>query len=140
MDNFNSNTNGYDKQQVNDFIDFVIKRTEHNVITIKNQQDEIKRLQQEVERLKTVEYNMNFVNFNNEKLINELKDVARKEADLIVSEAKNNANKIINEALIKSEKVEILKQTTEANIKECKRKLRNNLLQQLDKVEEIEFL
>ena len=140
MDNFNSNTNGYDKQQVNDFIDFVIKRTEQNVLTIKSQQDEIKRLQQEVERLKNVEYNMNFVNFNNEKLINELKDVARREAELIVSEAKNNANRIVNDALIKAEKTELQKQAVDANIKEVKKKLRSNLLQQLDKVEEIEFL
>lgn len=140
MDNFNSVTNGYNKQQVNDFIDYVIKKTEQNVLTIKSQQEEIQKLRQEVERLKNVEYNMNFVNFNNEKICNELKEMAKKEADLIVNEAKNNANNIVNDALMKAQKLELQKQAINVNIKECKNKLRSNLLQQLDKIDEIEFL
>ena len=140
MDNFNSVTNGYNKQQVNDFIDYVIKKTEQNVLTIKSQQEEIQKLRQEIEHLKNVEYNMNFVHFNNEKLCNELREVAKKEADLIISEAKNNANSIVNDALVKAQKLELQKETVNANIKECRNKLRTNLLQQLDKIDEIEFL
>lgn len=140
MDNFNSGLNNYDKKQVNDFIDYVIKKTEQNVLTIKSQQDEIARLKKEIERLKDVEYNANFVSFNNEKICNELKELAKKEADYIINEAKNNANKIINEALMKAEKIEMQKQNINIQIKDCKNRLRSNLLQQLEKIDEIEFL
>lgn len=140
MDNFSSVTDGYDRKQVNDFIDYVIEKTEKNILTIKSQQEEIKRLEQEVNRLQTLEYNLNFANANNEKVCNELKEISKKEADLIISEAKNNANRIVNEALMKAEKIELQKQTFKANVKEIKNKLRTNLLNQLEKIDEIEYL
>ena len=68
------------------------------------------------------------------------KNLAEKEAELIVSEAKDNANRIINDALLKAQKVQIEKETFENNLKIIKKKVRNNLLEQLNKIEEIETL
>lgn len=140
MDNFNSDNNGYNKNQVNEFVDYVIKKTEENIYTITKLQDEVIRLQNELNKYKLREENYNYANNNNEKLNYELKEVARKEAELIISEAKNNANRIINDALLKAEKAEMQKVSLENNIKIIKKKIRNNLLQQLDMVEEIEIL
>ena len=36
MDNFNSDNNGYNKNQVNDFVDYVIKKTEDNILQLQN--------------------------------------------------------------------------------------------------------
>ena len=51
MDNFTNMQGGYNKQQVNDFVDYVIKKTEENILTIKKQKDEIEYLKRENERL-----------------------------------------------------------------------------------------
>ena len=66
--------------------------------------------------------------------------LAEKEANLILSEAKDNANRIINDALIKAQKIEMEKQAFETNLKIIKKKVRNNLLEQLNRIEEIETL
>ena len=55
MDNFSNVTNGYRKEEVNDFVEYVIKRTEVNILTIKKQKDEIEALRLENERLKKLE-------------------------------------------------------------------------------------
>lgn len=140
MENFESNDNGYNKAQVNDFVDYVIKKTEDNIYTIKNLQEEIKYLHGEIERYRRIEDNLNYAKENNERIITELKEVAKKEAELLLNEAKNNANRIVNDALIKAEKIELQKTALENNIKAMKKKIRNNLLQQLDMVEDIEIL
>ena len=45
MEHFSSDGLGYNKSEVNEFVDYVIKKTEENIYTIKSQLDEIKRLQ-----------------------------------------------------------------------------------------------
>ncbi len=52
MNNFTNMQGGYDRAQVNDFVDYVIKKTEENILTIKKQKDEIEYLKRENERLK----------------------------------------------------------------------------------------
>lgn len=133
MDNFNEEHLGYRKQEVNEFVDYVIKKTEENIYTIKSQLDEIKRLQEEVARYKEIE---NALLKTNETS----KENALKEARLIVSEAKDNANRIINDALLKAQKMEMEQQAFENNLKIIKKKIRNNLLEQLNRIEEIETL
>ena len=133
MDHFNSSGLGYDKNEVNEFVDYVIKKTEENVKTIKNQYEEINCLKEELEKYKKMESSMNYI--NEEKRL-----LAEKEANMIISEAKDNANKIVNDALIKSQKLNMEREVLESNIKLLKKKIRNNLLEQLNLVEDIETL
>ena len=44
MDNFTNTVGGYKKEEVNEFVDYVIKKTEENILTIKKQKDEIAAL------------------------------------------------------------------------------------------------
>ena len=37
MDNFTNVTDGYRKEEVNEFVDYVIRKTEENILTIKKQ-------------------------------------------------------------------------------------------------------
>lgn len=133
MEHFNSDALGYNKTEVNEFVDYVIKKTEENIYTIKSQLDEIKRLTDELERYKNLENAL--LKANDDKI-----SLAEKEANLILTEAKDNANRIVNDALIKAQKIEMEKQTFEANLKIIKKKVRNNLIEQLNKLEEIETL
>ena len=67
-----------------------------------------------------------------------IKELAKKEASILLEEAKNNANSIIHEALIKAEKTEHERMLLEKNIKVNKEKIKNTLLSQLKLVEDIE--
>lgn len=133
MEHFNSDALGYNKSEVNEFVDYVIKKTEENIYTIKSQLDEIKRLTDELNRYKEIESSL--LKSHDDRI-----SLAEKEANLILSEAKDNANRIINDALIKAQKIEMEKQAFETNLKIIKKKVRNNLLEQLNRIEEIETL
>jgi len=133
MEHFNSDALGYNKSEVNEFVDYVIKKTEENIYTIKNQLDEIKRLTDELNRYKEIESSL--LKSHDDRIT-----LAEKEANLILTEAKDNANRIVNDALIKAQKIEMEKQTFETNLKIIKKKVRNNLLEQLNRLEEIETL
>ena len=50
MDNFTNVTDGYRKEEVNEFVDYVIKKTEENIDTIRRQNEEIRRLNLELEK------------------------------------------------------------------------------------------
>lgn len=133
MEHFSSNGLGYNKEEVNDFVDYVIKKTEENVTTIKSQYEEIRRLQDELEHYKKLENTL-------DTIYNEKKDLAEKEATFIINEAKDNASRIINDSLVKAKQLEMEKQAMDANLKIIKKKVRNCLLEQLNAVEEIETL
>lgn len=132
MDNFNEEHLGYRKQEVNEFVDYVIKKTEENISTIKSQKDEILRLTNELEEYKRL-YLTNF-KINNPSYLSE------KEADLIIKEAKDNASRIVNDALLKAEKIENQKELLNKSIKMYKKKIRSTLMEQLDILEDIEIL
>ena len=70
-----------------------------------------------------------------------MKEVAKEEARIIVEEAKNNANSIVHEALIKAEKTEQERILLEKNMRIYKEKIKSMIEAQLriasdlDKVE-----
>ena len=140
MDNFNQSQMGYDKKEVNDFVDYVIKKTEENIDTIKSQNDEIKRLNLELEKYKKIESSYQYLNTQTEYTTTEIKRLANQQADLIIKEAKDNASRIVNDALIKAQKIQNDKELLNKNIIICKKKIRNALMEQLDLIEEIEML
>lgn len=140
MDNFNQSQMGYDKKEVNEFVDYVIKKTEENIDTIKSQNEEIRRLNLELERYKKLESSYQYLNTQTEYTTTEIKRLAEQQADLIIKEAKDNASKIVNNALIKAQKIQNDKELLNKNITICKKKIRNALMEQLDLIEEIEIL
>ena len=132
MDNFNEERLGYRKEEVNEFVDYVIKKTEENISTIKSQKEEIARLTNELEeykRLYLVNSKMNNPSYYSEK-----------EADLIIKEAKDNASRIVNSALLKAEKIENQKEILNKSIRMYKKKIRSTIMEQLDILEDIEIL
>ena len=140
MDNFNQSQMGYDKKEVNDFVDYVIKKTEENIDTIKSQNEEIKRLNLELEKYKKIESSYQYLNTQTEYTTTEIKRLANQQADLIIKEAKDNASRIVNDALIKAQKIQNDKELLNKNIIICNKKIRNALMEQLDLIEEIEML
>ena len=131
---------GYNKQEVNDFVDYVIKKTEDNILTIKKQKDEIESLKNENARLRRLEESYSYIQTQIENSANEIKANAKYEADLIIREAKDNASAIVNDALLKAERLANDRDRLNESLKVYKRKVRNALVEQLEIIDDIEIL
>lgn len=140
MDKFHYEANGYNRSEVNAFIERVIRETEGIINKCQEQKDEIKDLKDKLESYKILEDSINKSIVNAEKTSDNIKRLAREEANVIVSDAKNNASRIVNDALIRSERIEQQADVLERNIKIFKRKLKIIVEQQLAVVEEMEVL
>lgn len=133
-----NDTYSYDKEEIKEILDYAIRKIEQNISTIKDQQIEIDRLKKELEKAHNMSYNYNYE--KEEQIKKELKENAKKEAELIINEARNNANKIINDALIETQKLDMKKEMLEKNIKQLKSKVREVLTKQFELIDEIEIL
>ena len=133
-----NDTYSYDKEEIKEILDYAIRKIEQNISTIKYQQIEIDRLKKELEISRNIPYNYNYE--KEEQIKKELKENAKKEAELIINEARNNANKIINDALIETQKLDMKKEMLEKNIKQLKSKVREVLTKQFELIDEIEIL
>jgi len=140
MERFRTELNGYSKEEVNKFVNTVIREIESNLERIKNQENDIASLKAELLRYHELENRINSA-FEQAKTTNdEMRKIAEKEADMIISEARHNASRIVNDALLRAEKTELKKDTLERNMRIYKKKLRSIVEQQMDLVDEIEIL
>lgn len=140
MENFNVEQLGYRKSEVNDFVDYVIKKLEQNIVVIKNQTDEIARLQNELLKYKNVENTFKEMIEIADKNSESIKEQANKEAESIIVKAENNANRIVNTALLKAERIELRKEMMEKNLANSKKRIKSTLLRELELIDDIEIL
>lgn len=140
MDKFNYEANGYNRKEVNKFIDDVIVHTENIIKRVKTQQQEIEQLKQEINRYKKNEEVLRNSLYKAEEVSSNIKKQALDERNTIIDDAKKNASRIVNDALLRAERIEIKADTLERNVKIFKKKLRLIVEQQLAVVDEIEEL
>ncbi len=140
MEKFSYEANGYNRSEVNQFISDVIKETEGIITIAKAQNTEIESLKKELEHYKNIEDTLKNAIMKAEETGDNIKRMAFEERDMIVTDAKNNASRIVNEALLKAEKIENNAEILEKNIRIFKRKLKLIMEQQMAVVEEIEVL
>ena len=140
MDKFTIETNGYSVSEVNKFVDDVIKQTESNLDKLKKSHEELEKTKQELLHYKEIEINLNNALYKAEQSSSEIKKSALAERDVIISDARKNASRIVNDALLRAEKAELKADTLERNVRIFKKKLKLIVEQQLAVVEEIEDL
>ncbi len=140
MEKFSLEQNGYNREEVNQFVGDVIKQTENIVKKCKSQQEEIDKLKKQLEHYKDAETNLKKTIIQAEKASDRLKEMAKEESIMIVTDAKNNASRIVNEALLKADKIETKRDILEKNLQVFKRKLKLVVEQQMAVVEEIDTL
>lgn len=140
MEKFSYEENGYNKAEVNKFIDDVITQTESILNRLKRQRNEIASLTKELEVYRNLEKSLNASLLRAEETSNSIKKNAIDESKIIIDEAKNNASRIVNDALIRADKIEIKADTLERNIIVFKRKLKLIIDQQQSVIEDIEEL
>lgn len=140
MEKFNYEANGYNRNEVNQFVNDVIRETEGIIKKCQKQKEEIKKLQERLTSYEQLENTLKQSLINAEKTGDNIRRMAREEADSLIKEAKNNASRIVNESLLKADKIEQEADLLTKNMKIFKRKLRIIVEQQMAVVEEIETL
>lgn len=140
MEKFNYEQNGYNRREVNQFVEDVIRQTEGIIVKCQQQTKQIESLKQELKHYQTMEQTLKQAIMQAEVTSDNIKRMARDESEMIVTDAKNNASRIVNEALLKAEKIENEADTLQKNMKIFKRKLKIIVEQQMAVVEEIETL
>ena len=140
MKKFSKEFNGYNKEEVNDFLNEVIVQTERLLKRLEYQQKEINSLKKDIVHYKEIEKSLDLALANAQEVGDHIRKMANEESNMIIEEAKRNASKIVNDALIRSEKIELKTQHAERNLRVFKNKLRSIVQSQLEVVEEIETL
>ncbi|MBE6149425.1 MAG: DivIVA domain-containing protein [Firmicutes bacterium] len=157
MEKFNRVLRGYDPVEVNNFLDSIIVQVENMVA-------EMKKKDEQIETLKNVATNYNaLANQYNllrnklqqqanledtlkraimmaQKTSEQIKLTAYQERDIILNDARKNADRIINEALLRSETIEKEANNLKRNVIIFKRRIKDALQTQLELVDDIETI
>ena len=147
MEKFSRVLRGYDPEEVNVFLDNVIAKVESMVKEIEKKdkqieeyshlQEENASLKDKVTQFSAMEENLRKAILMAEKTSEQIKLTAYQERDIIVGDAKKNANRIINEALIKAEGIEKETDQLRRNMIVFKKRLKEALETQLELVDDI---
>lgn len=147
MEKFSKTLHGYNPREVNIFLDDVIvqvdkmvKKLETRDIAILKLQKENQALLEQIERYRAVEATMNKTIVVAQDSGEQIRRIAKQESDIILNEARSNANRIVSDALIRAEKAEFDTARLKKNISISKKKLRNDIESILDMVDDIEVL
>lgn len=138
MKKFDTVFRGYDKSQVQAFLDDVIKNYEILLRKSQKTQEENTKLIEQIKYYQNIEDRMNRAIYNAESASDLIKKNARREAELLVTEARHNASRIINDALLKAEKAQNHADQLKRNTNVLKRRLRQIIQNQLDVIEEMD--
>lgn len=150
MEKFSRTLRGYDPDEVNAFLDEVIKRMEEmveelnisrdTISSLKGLEEENQKLKEKVERYSNMEETINKTIVMAQKTSDQLKMSAHHDSQYMLDDAKRNADRIVNEALLRAEKIEHDATMTLRNTKLFKRRLKSIIESQLELVDEIETL
>lgn len=102
---FGRRLRGYDEDEVNEFLDQVIKDYESLIRENKEMQNQLLGLQEKLNHFSNIEETLSKTIIIAQEAADEVRSNAKKEAQLIVKEAEKNADRIINESLSKSRRV-----------------------------------
>ena len=138
MKRFTITSEGYNVDEVNRFIDVVIKRLEK----LNNENAELKikvsSLEEKLKSEKVEERKLSEAIIAAQQTSDRIKSLAREEANMIVEEARNNSNSIVHEALINAEKTEYEAMLLKKNITVYKNRIKNIIKSQLEIADDLD--
>jgi len=138
MKKFDTVFRGYDKYQVQKFLDEVIANYESLLNKSKKTEEENKKLLEQIAYYQRIEDTMNRAIYTAEAAGDQIKSSARREAESLITEARHNASRIINDALLKAEKAQNHADQLKRNTNMLKRRLRQIIENQLEVINEID--
>mgnify|MGYP002704802696 FL=1 len=148
MEKFNRALRGYDPEEVNAFLDQVITQVEKMIAEGKEKDKKIYELQhleqenihlkEKLEQYERMESTLNKAIIMAQKTSEQIKVSAIKESETLIEDARTNASRIVNEALLRAEKTEMEANMLRRNINVFKRRLKDIIQSQMDAINDIE--
>jgi cell division initiation protein len=132
---FSRGFRGYDEDEVNEFLDQIIKDYEMIIRDKKELEQKVTDVQDKLSHFSSIENTLNKSIVIAQETAEELKQNAMKEAKLIVREAEKNADRIVNEALVKSRKIALEVEELKKQAKVYRTRFRMLIEAQLDLIE-----
>ncbi|MFC7320373.1 DivIVA domain-containing protein [Halobacillus campisalis] len=126
---------GYDEDEVNEFLEQVIKDYEIVIRKKKELEREVEHLNERVGHFNNIETTLNKSILVAQETAEGVKTSADKEAELIVKEAEKNADRIINEALETSRRLSSEVEEMKKQAKVFKMRLRMLVQAQVDMID-----
>ncbi|MBU5266031.1 DivIVA domain-containing protein [Virgibacillus proomii] len=126
---------GYDQDEVNAFLDQVIKDYEMVIREKKDLQEQVEHLQEKLGHFTNIEETLNKSILIAQETAEEIKGNAMKESKLIIKEAEKNADRIINEALTKSRRISMDVEELKKQAKVFRTRLKMLVEAQLEMIE-----
>ncbi|KEO80935.1 hypothetical protein EL26_23585 [Tumebacillus flagellatus] len=102
---FGRSLRGYNEDEVNEFLDRVIKDYEALIRENRLLEEKVATLEDRLTHFQNLEDTLSKSIIVAQETAEEVKANARKEAQLIIKEAEKNADRIVNESLVKSRKM-----------------------------------
>lgn len=148
MEKFSRTLRGYNPDEVNRFLDKIINQVE-NIVAENKEKDlklaqmeklalENEQLKEKIEQYERLEATLNKAIMMAQKTSEQIKLAAHDESELLLDEAKKNANRIVNEALLRAEKTEHEANLLRRNINIFKKRVRDIVEAQLEVVDEFD--
>lgn len=149
------NFKNYTPEEVDNFLEQIIKQVEIMIEDNRSKNAEIALKDKKIKELESkineyahiedklahyekMESTLNRAVLMAQKTSDQIKSTAHKESELILEDAKKNASRIVNESLLKAEKIEEDAESLKRNIILFKKRLRGIIQNQLDMVDDIE--
>jgi cell division initiation protein len=149
------NRSGYSPEEFRKILDKIIDRVEQmtndnkqkdikiraleeenkNLSLSANNSEEVKRKLEQYERM---EATLNKAIMMAQKTSDQMRLAAHKESEVIIDDAKKNANRIVNEALQKAEKIESDSEVLTRNMRLFKKRIREVIESQLEVVNDLD--
>ncbi|MGY0692313.1 DivIVA domain-containing protein [Virgibacillus sp. FSP13] len=131
---FTRSWRGYDEDEVNEFLDQVIKDYEMTIREKKDLQEKVEQLTEKLGHFTNIETTLNKSILVAQETAEEVKGNATKESKLIIKEAEKNADRIINEALDKSRRISMDVEELKKQAKVFRTRLKMLIEAQLDMI------
>lgn len=126
---------GFQEDEVNEFLEQVMKDFELLIKQNRNYEKELKEKNDRISHFESIEETMNQSILVAQNAAKDIKENANKEADLIVQEAEKNANRIVNEALAQSREISSEIEDLKKRAKILRARLKLLIQSQLEMVE-----
>ncbi|MBE6147196.1 MAG: DivIVA domain-containing protein [Firmicutes bacterium] len=140
MKKFSRELGGYNKSEVNALLNEVINHTESVLAKVEEQKKEIATLNEQLMSYQGMEQSIEVLLSRAEEIGTRIKNLAEQEAEQIIADAKKDADIIINDALDSAEKLEERTTTLEKGLHLLKKRLRLVIEQQQDIIVDIDIL
>lgn len=131
---FTRSFRGYDEDEVNDYLDKVIKDYEIVIRDKKDLEEKVAELDKKLGHFTTIEETLNRSILVAQETAEDVTGNANKEAKLIIKEAEKNADRIINESLSKSRSIAMEVEELKKQAKVFRTRLRMLVEAQLDMI------